>query len=171
MPRARRNMGARPAYNPHAGHTNRRRPAQTPKTKPSPQTMPAPQTKAAPQNTTPSGPHRQAGPSMASIFLQGIGFGAGSEIGHRAIGGAADTLRGPSNSDVALNQSTLGTENAPAPRSKDEDACFSGLKAYLACTKQASAEECAPMLEILKNTVCKDDQTTTFTNDFGQEKF
>eukprot|EP01083_Nonionella_stella_P248157 859498_1 len=103
MPRSRRGGSSRSSSSSSSGSMFGRRPAST--------TAPAPRPAAAPP-----APQQQSGGMLSGIgstIAQGMAFGTGSAIAHRAVGAAANALSGDSGEVQSQGQVLEGQQQQP----------------------------------------------------------
>lgn len=138
-------FGRKPAARPAA------RPA-APARKPAPAATPAPQT-AAP----PAVPQQQSGGMLSGIgstIAQGMAFGTGSAIAHRAVGAAAGALSGGSDEAAAPVEYAAPVEQqtAAAPAAGLEGPCAQDKQMFYECLQvnKGDQEACRFLYETLQ---------------------
>ena len=147
-------MGRRPAPARPAPSKPAARPAST-------QAAPTPQ---QPQTSVPAVQQPQSGGMLSSIgstIAQGMAFGTGSAIAHRAVGAASDSLFGGSSDKQAAPEYAQGAmEQQPVAASNmmDTGACAADKQLYYDCIKDNRDDQvvCQFLLDQLKS--CQQNQ-------------
>mmetsp|Transcript_25711 Transcript_25711/g.70864 ORF Transcript_25711/g.70864 Transcript_25711/m.70864 type:complete len:149 (-) Transcript_25711:150-596(-) len=142
----RRPAPARPAARPAST-------AARPAAKPAP-AAPAP----APQNNLPAQPQSSGGgmlSGLASTVAQGMAFGTGSAIAHRAVGAVANSMSG---GGEAAPEQAPAPEYAQGAMQQQQDVCATDKQMYYDCLKDNKDDGavCNFLLEQLK--ACQQNQ-------------
>ena len=137
----------------------KRKPAPpAPARKPAPP-PPAPAARAAPPAPMQSAPPAQQSGGMlsgiGSTIAQGMAFGTGSAIAHRAVGAVAESMSG-GGSDAAPVEQQQPVQAAPA----QQDACAYDKEMFFDCLKQnrGDHEACSFLYQNLQS--CQRNETT-----------
>jgi coiled-coil-helix-coiled-coil-helix domain-containing protein 10 len=90
---------------------------------------------------------------IGSTIVQGMAFGTGSAIAHRAVGAAASALTGGSSGGTEVAPATAQAQQQPSGScAYDQQMFFDCLKAT-----QGDQQACAPMLQALQ--ACQRNET------------
>ena len=92
----------------------------------------------------------------AGMIGQGMTFGMGSAIGHRVVGGIADTMSGGGEVQDGQQQREYTTE------ARQMEACGMEKGNYFDCLKstQGDSQACGPLMDMLKNCQAGGNQGT-----------
>ncbi|KAI9916182.1 hypothetical protein PsorP6_018029 [Peronosclerospora sorghi] len=151
-------MGRSRSSRPGARPTPRRAPAPTQQRRPAP---PPTHTQASPAPAHPSSSSGGMMSGLMSTVAQGMAFGTGSAIAHRAVGAVAGSFSGSSDASHPQPEAAPALQESRAVQ-PPETQCGADQKAFLECLNSNSNDisSCQFYLDQFKQ--CQLQQQTTF---------
>ncbi|GMI21426.1 hypothetical protein TrRE_jg4881 [Triparma retinervis] len=110
-----------------------------------------PQSSSAPARQSSSGPGMLG--QAAGMIGQGMTFGIGSAIGHRVVGGIADSMTGGSAQEEGPAQHQQQQREYTTAATAQGGECTMEKGNYFECLKSTGGDSqaCGPLMEMMKN--------------------
>mmetsp|Transcript_63791 Transcript_63791/g.75490 ORF Transcript_63791/g.75490 Transcript_63791/m.75490 type:complete len:157 (-) Transcript_63791:193-663(-) len=134
-----------------------RRPASTSSRAPAPTPAPAP---PAPMQQAPSGGGMLSG--IGSTIAQGMAFGTGSAIAHRAVGAVAGSMSGGGDAPAQQHDQQIAAPQQDMMPNANAGACAQDKTMFYECLQQNKGDQqsCAFLYDMLKE--CQRNETQMY---------